>query len=51
MTHPFIFQITLSHDAGRVSLQVYAHTIEEAIRQVLTVERAPERSILSIERV
>ena len=51
MNRPFIFQITLSHDAGRVSLQVYAHTIQEAIRQVLTVERAPERSILSIERV
>jgi len=51
MSHPFIFQVTLRHDAGRVCIQVYAHDIKSAIEQVLNVEKAPERAILSIERV
>lgn len=51
MKHPFIFQVTLRHDAGRICIQVYAHDIQSAIDQVLKVEKAPERSILSIERV
>ena len=51
MNHPSIYQATLNHDAGRVCIQVYAHTFAEAIHLILTAERAPERSILSIERV
>ena len=46
----FIFEFTLKHDAGKVAIQVYAKTIDAAVKQVLSVERAPERAILKIER-
>jgi len=50
MNDLFIFKFTLKHDAGRVALQVYARDIADAVKQVLTVEKAPERAILKIER-
>jgi len=46
----FIFEFTLKHDAGKIALQVYAANIADAVKQVLTVEKAPERAILKIER-
>ena len=47
----FKFQITMKHDQGEVKITTWASSIQGAVQQVLTAERAPERAIINIRRM
>ena len=47
----FKFQITMKRDQGHVKITTWASSIQGAVQQVLTAERAPERAIINIRRM